>query len=271
MANTALSPARFIFHVPHASRSIPRGIRESLDLSDADLDREFSALTDAGADSLFLPCRMPGDRDAVFPWSRLVVDVERFRDDRDEVMAGRGMGAVYVSTHDGKSLRGADVNREELLACYYDPHHARLEAAARESLADHGTAFILDCHTFPSRPLPCDQDQAPDRPDVCLGTDPIHTPEWARDALAFAFRRAGLRVTENRPYAGTMVPLAYLGRDARVLSVMVEVRRGLFRDEETGIPKSEARELERAVREAVESLRMEYAERMNGTGKASGK
>ena len=33
---------------------------------------------------------------------RLVMDPERFPDDRDEAMAAKGMGAVYVSTSDGR-------------------------------------------------------------------------------------------------------------------------------------------------------------------------
>jgi len=51
----------------------------------------------------------------VFPVSRLVVDVERFPDDEDEPMAGRGMGAVYTRLSSGERLRdlgfSAEVNR----------------------------------------------------------------------------------------------------------------------------------------------------------------
>lgn len=268
MTCAAFSSANLIFHVPHASRSIPPVIRESLDLSDAALEQELTAMTDAGADELFLPCRSPGDRAVVFPWSRLVVDVERFRDDRDEVMAGCGMGAVYVLTHDGKSLRRPGFDREGLIRTYYDPHHAALEEAVQESLEESGRAFLLDCHTFPSWPLPCDLDQEPDRPDVCLGTDPFHTPEWAASTLASAFQRAGLRVAENRPYAGTIVPIAYLGRDACVLSVMIEIRRGLIIDEKTGCPILGAGNLARTVKDAVGRLREEYRMRIPVTGRA---
>ncbi len=248
----------FIFHIPHASRALPPDIRAGIDLDDRDLGRELLALTDAGADRLFLPCRAPEDRTVRFPWSRLAVDVERFREDQDEPMAARGMGAVYTRTHDGRPLREPGSNRERILAELYDPHHARLAAAVRESLAEHGKAFVLDCHTFPSRPLPCDQDQEPDRPDVCIGTDGFHTPEWSVGILQDVFHRAGLRVAVNRPYAGAMVPLEFLGRDRRVLSVMIEIRRGLFMEEDTGRMHGGARNMGRIVDEAIEALRTEY-------------
>lgn len=225
----------FIFHVPHASKALPPEIRERILLDDGDLNRELLALTDTGADRFFLPCQIQEDRTVLFPWSRLTVDVERFREDRDEPMAARGMGAVYTRTSEGRPIREPGFDRERMLADYYDPHHARLTAAVREALAEHGTAFILDCHTFPSRPLPCELDQEPDRPDVCIGTDGFHTPDWVVGSLEETFRRSGLRVAENRPYAGTMVPLEFLGRDRRVLSVMIEIRRGLFMEEGTGV------------------------------------
>lgn len=266
MVTIARSFAHFIFHIPHASRSFPPGIRESLDLNDSALGRELLAMTDAGADSLFLPCRKPGDRTVLFQWSRLVADVERFRDDRDEIMSKRGMGAVYTMTHDGRMLRAPGLDREGILSTYYDPHHSHLESTVRETLEAHGSAFILDCHTFPTRPLPCDLDQRSDRPDVCLGTDPVHTPRWAVEALASTFRGEGFRVATDRPYAGTIVPLAYLNRNPEVSSIMIELRRGLFLDETTGLWRAEARKVGSVLYAAVEELRREYDQKYDDRG-----
>ena len=52
--------------------------------------------------------------------------------------------------------------------------------------------------------------------------------------MARAFAHVGLSVARDRPFEGTIVPLEYLGKDERVDSVMIEVRRGLYCDEETG-------------------------------------
>ena len=69
-----------------------------------------------------------------------------------------------------------------------------------------------------------------------MGTDAFHTPEWLVTHLERAFVHVCLSVARDRPYEGTMVPLEFLGRDKRVDSVMIEVRRGLYCDEETGEP-----------------------------------
>ena len=97
-----------------------------------------------------------------------------------------------------------------------------------------GRCTLLDCHSFPTVPLPSELDQAPDRPDICIGRDPLHTPDELAEPLADAFRAEGLSVAVDRPFAGTMVPGAFFGRDTRLRSVMIEVRRGLYMDEATG-------------------------------------
>jgi N-formylglutamate amidohydrolase len=49
-----------------------------------------------------------------------------------------------------------------------------------------------------------------------------------------AFAAEGMRVLRDSPFAGTFVPSGSYGTDARVHSVMIEVRRGLYMDEATG-------------------------------------
>jgi hypothetical protein len=71
-------------------------------------------MTEAWTDRLVADLHLPAQR-LVFPVSRLVVDVERFPDDEDEPMAGRGMGAVYTRLSSGERLRdlgsAAEANR----------------------------------------------------------------------------------------------------------------------------------------------------------------
>jgi len=226
--------AHVIVHIPHSSALIPEQERAGLVIPDDKLKQELLRMTDWYTDQLFNlgETAIP----VIFPVSRLVCDPERFANDADEPMAAQGMGAVYTHTSDGRPLRPS-LNAEErqrLLDAYYFPHHQKLEQIVQSALADHGHCLIIDAHSFPSSPLPCDRDQSASRPDICLGTDPFHTPDWLADAAKRAFRDLGWRVELNRPYPGALVPLSLYERDARVHSIMVEINRALYLDETTG-------------------------------------
>jgi N-formylglutamate amidohydrolase len=229
-----MSP-RVVVHIPHASTVIPADVAPPIALSPADVETELLAMTDHDTDALF--ALDPAVATSVcFPVSRLVVDPERFTEDADEPMASRGMGVVYTRTSDGRLLRDdpSPTERAALLARFYAPHHERLTAAVTDALAAHGACLIVDGHSFPSRPLPYELDQELDRPDVCVGTDPRHTPAWLRDLAVLELEREDFRVAVDRPFAGALVPLAFYGRDARVHAFMVEVNRALYMDERSG-------------------------------------
>ena len=156
--------------------------------------------------------------------SRLVVDVERFPDEREE-MAAVGMAAVYTHGTRGGRLRADDpVHRAALLARYYEPWAAAVGDAVTGRVAATGRAVLIDVHSYPSLPLPYALHAEGPRPAVCLGTDPALTPSSLIDAALAAFAELG-PVALNTPFRGTYVPLAHHGRDLRVASIMVEIRR----------------------------------------------
>ena len=178
-----------VIHLPHASREIPTDLRPTLLLDEAALERELDRMTDHYTDELFSVTGLPVAT-VRFPVSRFVVDPERFEDDADEPMAQRGQGVIYTLTSDGQPLRHPPTpdEREALLERFYRPHHAQLAQRVGEALAVFGRALVVDGHSFPDRPLPMEFDQRPDRPDICLGTDPAHTPEHLIEALVEACR-----------------------------------------------------------------------------------
>ena len=224
-----------IFHIPHSSTVIPAEVRKSLLLDGEVLEAELLRMTDHWTDTLFDVPGVGAER-VVFPVSRLVVDPERFADDATEPMAARGMGVVYERTADLRPLRKtlSAEGKRALIDRFYRPHHRRLSSAVGRALAHCARCLIVDCHSFPSSPLPYDCDQRPDRPDVCIGTDDFHTPgPLATEAVA-VFERAGLRTAVNRPFAGAIVPMEYYCRDPAVSSIMIEVNRGQYMDEKTG-------------------------------------
>ena len=214
-----------LLHIPHASIIIPGVVRSRFCFQD--LDDELLKMTDRYCDQLFI-----GYDAVIFPLSRLVCDPERFRDDEQESMSRIGMGAVYTNTSSCETLRRIEAEeRERLLQRYYDPHHRLLTAAVEAKLQTHGRCLIVDGHSFHPTPLPYEPDQAPDRPDFCIGTDPYHTPEGlAVEAMTF-LNRQGFSVCKNSPYSGSLVPLKYYGKDRRVGSIMIEINRRLYMDE----------------------------------------
>lgn len=245
-----------VVHIPHSSSLIPRDVRAQLLPDDAELSRELVRLTDWHTDRLYGLTADLGATQFINGLSRLVVDPERFVDDAEEPMASVGQGVVYVRTTDGKPLRSSDAaGRQALIDRFFVPYHEALTALVADTLETFGRCLILDCHSFATEPLPSEKDQAPDRPDICLGTDPFHTPPALADALRAALAEEGFRVEFNRPFEGSIVPLRWYGHDRRVASVMIETRRGTYCDESTGErsgnfdPVAEA--LGRGVRQAL--------------------
>jgi N-formylglutamate amidohydrolase len=224
-----------VVHIPHPSLVAPSDVAASLLLTPAELQHELLVMTDRYTDELFaLPSSLATT--VAFPVSRLVVDPERFTDDDSEPMARKGMGVVYERTAAGHPLRHppSAEHRRELLARFYEPHHAALTAAVQAALAAHETCLLIDGHSFPTRPQPYEDDQDPDRPDICIGTDASHTPGWLRDIAVRAFEELGWSVAVDRPFAGALVPMRFYRKDLRVSAVMIEVRRGLYMDERSG-------------------------------------
>lgn len=212
-----------IIHIPHASVEIPDRYRSTF--VTPNLDRETAVMTDWFCDELF-DC---GRERIVFPVSRLVCDVERFRDDAQEIMSRVGMGAVYERCSDGSPLRTvSEEQKRQILRSFYDAHHGKLTAAVREKLRQYGRCIIIDAHSFYPLPLPHEPDQSGDRPDFCIGTSEYHTPPAVTEALRTLLESRGYCVKIDSPFAGTIVPMEFYLRDRRVVSVMIEVNRSLY-------------------------------------------
>lgn len=229
-----------VLHIPHASTEIPADVRSSLLLTNNDLDHELFRLTDHFTDDLFEIDKEVADS-VIYPVSRIVCDPERFSDDADESASEVGFGAVYSKTTIGSDLRGpvSENARKSLLERFYAPHHLMLEKTVASSLEQHGYCLIVDCHSFPSDPLPFSDPVSPGGyPDICLGTDAFHTPVDLLQRTRRGFESYGLSVDVDRPFSGTLVPLRYYQSDARVMSLMIEINRDLYMEQASPARKS---------------------------------
>ncbi|GGV07579.1 hypothetical protein GCM10010260_51670 [Streptomyces filipinensis] len=224
-----------LLHVPHSARAVPADVRAGIVLDDAALERELDHITDAHTAEL---AERAAERAGVTPWrfvnrlSRLVVDPERFPDEREE-MTAVGMGAVYTRTTHRTALRPADTDPEPLLARYFRPYARAMTEAVADRLAATGRAVVIDVHSYPSEPLPYELHGSGPRPPVCLGTDSLHTPPGLAKAARRAFTACGGTGLDS-PFAGTYVPLEFHGTDTRVAALMVEIRRDTYMTEPGG-------------------------------------
>jgi N-formylglutamate amidohydrolase len=227
-----------VLHVPHSSRHVPGEVRAGIVLDDAELAAELDRMTDTDTDRI---AQRAAGAAASLPWifenraSRLVVDPERFPDEREEMRAV-GMGAVYTRTSQGSPLRRPAPDTERsLLDEYFDPYARAMAELVDDRLAATGRAVIIDVHSYPSKPLPYELHPDGARPAVCLGTDAFHTPDWLLDAALAAFEPCG-DVALNSPFAGCYVPLRYYGSDPAVAALMIEIRRDVYLTEPAGPP-----------------------------------
>lgn len=212
-----------ILHIPHSST-------ETLNRDILDKEPELLRMTDHFTDELY---SSPNATKLVFGVSRLICDVERFENDDEEPMSKLGMGVCYVKNSFSKLLRR--VSKEEkksIIETYYRPHHQRLSDEVDAQLDKGDSALIIDCHSFPNEAYCFNSDFKQLRPDICLGTDEYHTPKELLHKVKKLFLEKGYEVKVDSPYNGTMVPLKHYKKDKRVNSIMIEVNRRLYMDDE---------------------------------------
>ncbi|HNG55810.1 MAG TPA: N-formylglutamate amidohydrolase [Solirubrobacterales bacterium] len=214
-----------ILHVPHASRAFPPRELNRLVVDREGLDAELDAITDADTERLAAEAAGLAE---LRPWifenrySRLLVDPERFPDDREEMLEA-GMGPVYLKTTTGAEFRRADeADDERLMSEYYRPYASAFERLVEQRLERLGRVLLIDVHSFPRDPLPYELHSGEARPALCIGTDKFHTPQWLVDAISGLWPDT---VELDQPFRGCYVPLSFLESESRIAAVMLELRR----------------------------------------------
>ena len=167
-----------LVNIPHSSTYIPPEMKVKFLLSNEALESELLRMTDRYTDELFSCVAELGGISVVYNYSRLVLDPERFRDDKKEVMAAKGMGVIYTKDSNGRKLREINENeRNTLLQNIYDPYHTAISKEVQELLNNFDECLIIDAHSFPAVPLPYETSQEIKRPHICPRTDAYHSPD----------------------------------------------------------------------------------------------
>ena len=178
---------KVILHIPHSSTNIP--VTDGYLVGKDILDKEILKLTDWYTNDLF---HSDEDEMVTANFSRIFCDPERFSDDSQEIMAQYGMGVIYEKNDDGEAIRKVSSEiRKRILNNYYWKHHRMFSKAVDTQLKQFSKALIIDCHSFPGKPLKRDLDQNIKRPDFNIGTDSFHTPEKLIDIALKFFSKDG--------------------------------------------------------------------------------
>jgi N-formylglutamate amidohydrolase len=214
-----------ILHIPHSSRQIPSSVRSGILLSDQQLSDELDQMTDSYTEELALAAV---DALPAKPWlfanrlSRLVIDPERFPDER-EIMNKVGMGAVYLKSSTGEQLRDPNFETADLINQYFKPYADAFTNLVADVLKQFDRVLIIDVHSYRVNQHQNAVNHGQARPPMCIGTDAFHTSQELIDLAKECFAPMG-EVVLNQPYAGTYVPLDFYEKDSRVQSIMMECR-----------------------------------------------
>ena len=229
-----------IVHIPHSSTFIPALFQKEFLIQGEELHRELLCMTDWYTDELF---SYYDSVSIIHNYSRLVCDPERFLNPFEETMYQNGMGMYYTHTAKGKQMKYHPLTQKQSLKAYktalkiYNKHHDKLRACVDEQIANYGKALIIDGHSFSSVALPYESVETAnmERPDICIGVDLFFTPVELVNFAVYYFEELGFRVRINFPFTGTLVPNPhYMQKSETVKSIMIEVNRKLYMNEETG-------------------------------------
>ena len=259
-----------VFASPHSGCRYPaeflaasvldeRTIRSS---EDAFVDRLFEAAPRFGAPLL----------KALAP--RAYVDLNRSPDELDPALISgiargsnnprisSGLGVIPRVVANGRAIYRGRISRAEAerrLRGVWHPYHARLQALLDESTALFGEAVLIDCHSMPHEAIEA-LNRRGRTPEVVLGDRfGAAAGPGIVEMIETAFRRAGLRVARNAPFAGAYTAQHY-GRPSRGQHVVqVEIDRALYMDERRIEPNDNFAELKALISQVIAEITLRAA------------
>lgn len=255
-----------VFASPHSGRNYPWSFlrRSVLDeqtirsSEDAFVDQLFASAPDCGAPLL----------SALAP--RAFVDLNRSPDELDPSLiegvaraghnprVGSGLGVIPRVVSNGRAIyRGKLTLREadQRLSDVWHPYHDALTRLLAQSREQFGEAILIDCHSMPHEAIDNFAQAGLPRPEVVLG-DRFGASAAPRvmEAIEVAFRRVGLRVSRNAPFAGAYTAQFY-GRPSQNQHVIqVEIDRSLYMNEQLIRPNSSFAVFQRKMTQVVAEL-----------------
>lgn len=230
----SLGSSNIIFHAPHGSLNIPVSEKNNFTIDEKGIANEHLHMADKFTDSMAYELAEKSNSSYfINRVSRLVCDPERFIGDGEE-MESVGMGFAYTHGFDKKIIRNlSPIDKEEILEKYYHPYASKFTNLVNQKLHVNDSVCILDIHSYSSQVLPYELHGDGERPEICIGFDAYHaSDEMIQRAIAVLSEKYEVGI--NSPFSGSYIPLEHYLKDNRVSSLMIEIRRDTYMDENSG-------------------------------------
>lgn len=242
-----MKDSKVLIHIPHSSSYIPQIMQSRVLIDNDKLKRELLNMTDLYADDLFENSNFNIIK---APFSRLFCDVEKYRDDEKEQMAKYGMGTIYTHTSYGEKL--IDYNSEyknSILKNYYDEYHKLFDTCVDLILKKFKECIIIDAHSFSEKVVKRMFNKDASSVDICIGYNEDYNVNLLNSTKKF-FESKGYNCACNYPYSGSIIPQKYLSsKNDKLKSIMIEINKKVYVDEETGEKKQDYFRLKQDIQE----------------------
>jgi len=218
----------YLIHLPHCGINIPDKYLDDYLLSKKELKQNIYQYCDLYTDELFgsLFKKFGGVKNLN---SRLFFDSERFGDDSQEDMHKKyKLGWFYEnSILSKKPLR--KIENKKVIRKYFDDHHKELNKKTKLKLDIYHKCTIIDCHSF-SNERYWFHNKDLQLPDICIGFEDKHVDHKLVEIIKNEFKEYDIGM--NIPYEGSLVPTDYWQKDYRVKSVMIEINKKLYLEDD---------------------------------------
>ena len=241
-----------IIHIPHSSLNLPDIFYSKIHISKEEIEQENIFVCDYLVDK-FLPSNFSNI--IKFEYSRLFLDVERFKDDNLEEMSKYGMGVVYTKAHKGKEFNNIDLEyKNKIIDTYYNKHHELLDNMTSNILEKYSKCYILDLHSF-SDEFIYEVLNLTDAPDICIGYNDNFYDLTLINKTINHFKNYEYTVKANFPYSGSIIPNRYYNNNnTNIYSLMIEINKRIYLDNNVSLNLDKYSKLKKCMNEYYKFL-----------------
>jgi N-formylglutamate amidohydrolase len=211
-----------LIHIPHSGTDFPSEFRDSYTVPL--LENDIDLCTDWDSEKLFrteYPTLCPSLSKCYIDYSCIYPP---------EIALSLGRGPLYTHNSDGMPFRYISDQEKTYLLNEFESYHRRLSELIARKCEMYGICLLIHCHCFNNSLLPFEKNFISERirPDICIGTDPYHTPGWLSELICGEYEKNGFSAELNYPYSHASVPANFHGKDMRLLTVSVMINKRLY-------------------------------------------